>query len=195
MDVRLDDRILLPDTTAPPRSTPGAYQLTAEHEQSINTRAREWVPFALASASQFRSGGPPALNSREYARELAEVRDIGQLAGTRRSPDEEQIALWHLEPGYVQLNRVARAEAGTDGRDQGPAVTVQVAVEQAVACGIGICMTCVLPVRGADGRTRMLRSCTEGPVLDASRVRWDCVGRHGASVPADAVGAPEGGAA
>jgi dihydroorotate dehydrogenase electron transfer subunit len=77
----------------------------------------------------------------------------------------------------------------------GTAVAVQVAVEEAMACGIGICMTCVLPVRGADGRTRMLRSCTDGPVLDASRVRWDCVGSHGASVPADAVGAPEGGAA
>jgi len=116
-DARLDDRILLPDTAISPRSTPGAYQLTAEHEQSINTRAREWVPFALASASQFRPGGPPALTSREYARELAEVRDIGGLAGTRRSSDEEQIARWHSEQGYVQLNRVARAEAATDGRD------------------------------------------------------------------------------
>ena len=90
-DARLDDRILLPDTAIPPRSAPGACQLTAEHEQSINTRAREWVPFALASASQFRPGGPPALTSREYARELAEVRDIGRLAGTRRSPDEERL--------------------------------------------------------------------------------------------------------
>ena len=50
-------------------------------------------------------------------------------------------------------------------------------------------------VRGADGATRMLRACTDGPVLDASTVRWDCVGAHGASVPADAVGAPDGGAA
>jgi hypothetical protein len=116
-DARLDDRILLPDTAIPPRSTPGAYQLTAEHERTINTRAREWVPFALASASQFRPGGPPALTSREYARELAEVRDIGRLAGTRRSPEEEQIARWHLEHGHVQLNRVARAEAASDGRD------------------------------------------------------------------------------
>jgi dihydroorotate dehydrogenase electron transfer subunit len=64
-----------------------------------------------------------------------------------------------------------------------------------MACGIGICMTCVLPVRGTDGVTRMLRACTDGPVLDASTVRWDCVGAHGASVPADALGAPPGGAA
>ena len=75
------------------------------------------------------------------------------------------------------------------------AVVVQVAVEEAMACGIGICMTCVLPVRGADGRTRMLRACTDGPVLDAATVRWDCIGPRGAAVPADAVGAPDGGAA
>ena len=116
-DARFDDRIMLADTAIPPRATPGGYQLTADHEQSINTRAREWVPFALTSASQFRPGGPPALASPEYARELAEVRDIGRLAGPRRSPGEEQIAQWHLEPGHVQLNRVARGEAATDGRD------------------------------------------------------------------------------
>jgi dihydroorotate dehydrogenase electron transfer subunit len=95
----------------------------------------------------------------------------------------------------AMLAAVARTgrEAVDPGR--GRRVRVQVAVEEAMACGIGICMTCVLPVRGADGTTRMLRSCTDGPVLDADRVRWDCVGAHGASVPADAVGAPEGGAA
>ena len=56
-----------------------------------------------------------------------------------------------------------------------------------MACGIGVCMTCVLPVVGDDGRTRMVRSCVEGPVFRGDRVRWDDVG-HG--VPDDAVGAP-----
>jgi dihydroorotate dehydrogenase electron transfer subunit len=65
-------------------------------------------------------------------------------------------------------------------------VACQVAVEESMACGIGVCMTCVLPVVGDDGRTRMVRSCVEGPVFAADRVRWDDVG----SVPADAVGAP-----
>lgn len=90
---------------------------------------------------------------------------------------------------------LAAVHATATACPDGPPVAVQVAVEEAMACGVGICMTCVLPVRGADGATRMLRSCTEGPVLDADLVRWDCVGAHGASVPADAVGAPEGGAA
>ncbi len=65
----------------------------------------------------------------------------------------------------------------------------QVAVEEAMACGIGVCMTCVLPAVGDDGRTRMVRSCVEGPVFPANRVRWDALG----TVPADAVGAPRRG--
>ena len=61
----------------------------------------------------------------------------------------------------------------------------QVAVEESMACGIGVCMTCVLPVVGDDGRTRMVRSCVEGPVFLGDRVRWDAVG----TVPPDTVGA------
>jgi dihydroorotate dehydrogenase electron transfer subunit len=65
------------------------------------------------------------------------------------------------------------------------AIRAQVAVEESMACGIGVCMTCVLPVRGADGRSRFVRSCVEGPVFDALDVRWTDVGR----LPADLVGA------
>jgi dihydroorotate dehydrogenase electron transfer subunit len=53
----------------------------------------------------------------------------------------------------------------------------QCAVEESMACGIGICMTCVLPVRNEDGTTSMLRSCIDGPVMDGSTVRWDLVGK------------------
>jgi dihydroorotate dehydrogenase electron transfer subunit len=63
----------------------------------------------------------------------------------------------------------------------------QTAVEEAMACGIGVCMTCVLPVVGSDGRTRMTRSCLAGPVFDGHTVRWDDVG----TVPQDCVGAPQ----
>jgi dihydroorotate dehydrogenase electron transfer subunit len=64
----------------------------------------------------------------------------------------------------------------------------QTAVEESMACGFGVCMTCVLPVVGDDGATRMVRSCVEGPVFAGDRVRWDAVG----TVPADTVGAPAG---
>ncbi len=49
----------------------------------------------------------------------------------------------------------------------------QAAVEESMACGIGVCMTCVLPVRGADGQIRMLRSCIDGPVMNGEDVIWD----------------------
>jgi dihydroorotate dehydrogenase electron transfer subunit len=62
----------------------------------------------------------------------------------------------------------------------------QCAVEESMACGIGVCMTCVLPVIGDDGVTRMVRSCVEGPIFRGDRVRWDDVD----TIPEDAFGAP-----
>jgi dihydroorotate dehydrogenase electron transfer subunit len=53
----------------------------------------------------------------------------------------------------------------------------QCAVEESMACGIGICMTCVLPISNPDGSTSMVRSCIDGPVMDGSQVRWDLVGK------------------
>ncbi|HEY2688687.1 MAG TPA: dihydroorotate dehydrogenase electron transfer subunit [Streptosporangiaceae bacterium] len=65
-------------------------------------------------------------------------------------------------------------------------IPVQVAVEEKMACGIGVCMTCVLPVTGSDGITRMVRSCVDGPVFRGEQVRWDDVG----TIPFDCFGAP-----
>jgi dihydroorotate dehydrogenase electron transfer subunit len=78
-------------------------------------------------------------------------------------------------PMLRAVGEVARAHA----------IPAQVAVEESMACGIGVCMTCVLPVRGADGVSRFVRSCVEGPVFDAEQIRWDDVG----SLPADLYGA------
>jgi len=54
----------------------------------------------------------------------------------------------------------------------------QCAVEEAMACGIGVCMTCVLPVENEDGTVSMLRSCIDGPVMDGSKVQWSLVGKQ-----------------
>ena len=65
-------------------------------------------------------------------------------------------------------------------------VLVQCAVEESMACGIGLCMTCVLPVRDKDGVVKMLRSCIEGPIFDGSAVQWDGIG----TIPPGTYGAP-----
>lgn len=46
----------------------------------------------------------------------------------------------------------------------------QCAVEESMACGIGVCMTCVIPIRDEAGLIKMQRSCIEGPVVDGSKV-------------------------
>jgi dihydroorotate dehydrogenase electron transfer subunit len=68
------------------------------------------------------------------------------------------------------LRAITELVAATD-------VIHQCAVEESMACGIGICMTCVLPVENEDGQVAMLRSCIDGPVMDGSKVKWDLVGQ------------------
>lgn len=53
----------------------------------------------------------------------------------------------------------------------------QASVEESMACGIGICMTCVLPVKDESGAISMKRSCIDGPVMDGATVCWDLVGK------------------
>jgi dihydroorotate dehydrogenase electron transfer subunit len=59
----------------------------------------------------------------------------------------------------------------------GSDVVHQCAVEESMACGVGICMTCVLPVSDSEGNVSMKRSCIDGPVMDGSKVVWDLVGK------------------
>lgn len=54
-------------------------------------------------------------------------------------------------------------------------IAVQVAVEEAMACGVGVCMTCVVPYK-REGAVVNVRSCIEGPVLNGRRIRWDMIG-------------------
>jgi dihydroorotate dehydrogenase electron transfer subunit len=55
--------------------------------------------------------------------------------------------------------------------------TLLSAADVAMPCGTGICGACVVPAVGEDGVTRMVRACTEGPVLRGDRVRWADLGR------------------
>ncbi|MDQ3974825.1 MAG: dihydroorotate dehydrogenase electron transfer subunit, partial [Actinomycetota bacterium] len=61
-------------------------------------------------------------------------------------------------------------------------IACQVAVEEAMACGTGVCWTCVLPYRRNDG-VYNLRACVEGPVFNGARVVWDAVGAGSSGVP------------
>lgn len=61
----------------------------------------------------------------------------------------------------------------------------QTSLPTRTVCAVGACGTCVVPVVGEDGVSRMVRACTEGPVFRGDRVRWADLG----TVPADTRGA------
>jgi dihydroorotate dehydrogenase electron transfer subunit len=66
----------------------------------------------------------------------------------------------------------------------------QVAVEEAMACGLGMCFTCVVPVVRKDGSGYdHVRSCVDGPVFNTARVLWD---RWQSDVPTVLPTPPEG---
>jgi dihydroorotate dehydrogenase electron transfer subunit len=63
--------------------------------------------------------------------------------------------------------------AAVDAVSQSFNVMHQCAVEESMACGIGVCMTCVIPLRDEGGVIKMTRSCIDGPVMDGEKVIWD----------------------
>lgn len=115
-EARLADTIAPPTPPAAFGTAPGDYRETdPEPPQPNDVKAGHARPFGLESASQFRPGPPPALTSARYAQDLDEVRRRGGSASSR-SADQEQAARWHAESGSAQVNRIARTEAGADGR-------------------------------------------------------------------------------
>jgi dihydroorotate dehydrogenase electron transfer subunit len=52
------------------------------------------------------------------------------------------------------------------------AVPCLVSLETPMACGIGICFSCVAKVRQPDGGWDYKRTCVEGPVFDAAKIVW-----------------------
>jgi dihydroorotate dehydrogenase electron transfer subunit len=51
-------------------------------------------------------------------------------------------------------------------------VPCQVSLETPMACGIGICFSCVAKVRDEAGGWDYRRTCVEGPIFDAARIEW-----------------------
>ncbi len=73
-----------------------------------------------------------------------------------------QVACCGPEPMMAAVARWAQARA----------TRCAVSLETPMACGVGICFTCVARIRDADGGWDYRRTCIEGPVFDAEQVEW-----------------------
>ena len=133
------------------------------------------VDFVIGAATEAKLFG--ALEAKRMSQSVAITTEDGSVGERGRISD--------VLPGILQRNEsdvvyacgpMGMLKVVTDiARAYG--AHSQVAVEEAMACGIGVCMTCVLPVIGDDGETRMARSCVEGPVFNGDSIRWDALGR------------------
>jgi hypothetical protein len=116
--LRANDRMLEPNPPYVPGVGPGEYQLTPPgFVAPVNVGAPNWVPFTMTHAARFRPKGPPPLASRRYARQVEEVALLGAADSVVRTPEQTQIAQWHVEQGQFSLNRIARTEALANGFD------------------------------------------------------------------------------
>jgi dihydroorotate dehydrogenase electron transfer subunit len=145
------------------------------------------VAIVLGAATEAKLFG--VVEARRIADEVAVTTDDGSVGRRGWVSDvlPEVVDRTHAAVVYA-CGPMAMLRSVTEVATARGAVA-QVAVEEAMACGVGVCMTCVMPVRGNDGRTRMIRSCVEGPVFRGDRVRWDAFADGRCAVPEDAVGA------
>ncbi len=79
-----------------------------------------------------------------------------------RSEVETRIVCCGPEPMMAAVSKIAERRG----------VDCQVSLETPMACGIGICFTCVAKV-GDECDWDYRRTCVEGPVFDSKQIVWD----------------------
>ena len=52
-------------------------------------------------------------------------------------------------------------------------IPCDLSLENHMACGFGVCFSCVAPIHQPDGTTDLRRVCVEGPIFPARDVAWD----------------------
>jgi len=139
----------------PPRSVPKAKQVTFCY--GVRTKA------SLACVDDFRQAGVEVClatddGSQGHAGLVTDL--IRPVVEGSASPC--RIVCCGPEPMMAATARIA----------QELNVPCQVSLEQPMACGIGICFSCVAKIRDAQGNWDYRRTCVDGPVFDAADVEF-----------------------
>lgn len=113
---------LLERAAADGAATPERYQWAAAPGRYVPTAvpaAVQWpqrTPWVLDSPAQFRPGPPPELVSDTWARDLAEVRQLGAKASTQRSAAQTETARFWEETRPLVYFPLLRSVAELPGR-------------------------------------------------------------------------------
>jgi dihydroorotate dehydrogenase electron transfer subunit len=72
--------------------------------------------------------------------------------------------------GPTPMMRAVAARAAAHG------LACDASLEQTMGCGLGGCYSCVVRVRDAGGVPHFVRSCINGPVMNAAAIDWEGLG-------------------
>lgn len=100
-----------PVVDLPPSNVPGVYNIVPPFTFVFAPFWKTMQLFSLQIHDQFRSSPPPALNSEIYTKAFNEVKQVGDVNSTIRTPDQSAYAKWWYEPSDIGWNRIARTQA------------------------------------------------------------------------------------
>jgi len=69
------------------------------------------LPFIVPNVQMLRTDGPNALTSAEYAEDFNEVKELGSLTSTTRTPDQTDAAIFWQDQAMALWNRIFRTLA------------------------------------------------------------------------------------
>jgi hypothetical protein len=125
----------------PPAVRPGVWRPTPPAFAAAQT---PWVanmtPLLLRRMSQFRPGPPPSLDSRRYARDLAETRRYGAKDSPVRTLEQTETARFYTESVVSMDNRVLRGVIGRLGLDLEGAARALALGDMTIADAAGACL-------------------------------------------------------
>jgi hypothetical protein len=99
------------DAAYPQGTAPGQYRFTPDYPFALLPRWGSLPPFVLMDGAQFRPPAPYPINSKRYAQDLNEIRQLGGDGVTTpsaRTSDQTEIALFWVESSPLMWNRIGR---------------------------------------------------------------------------------------
>ncbi len=139
----------------PPRAAQRAERVTL----CYGARSREYLAglddFEMAGVRMLTSTDDGSAGRHGLVTEL--LRDV-----IAESPRPGHIVCCGPEPMMHAVAEMAQSEQ----------ISCEVSLESPMACGIGICFSCVAKVRDASGAWDYRRTCVEGPVFDAATIEF-----------------------
>ena len=107
IELRANDGIDAQETYRP-HATPGVYIPTSVPVFSIAGAITPWV---MTSGSQFRPAAPPTLTSETWTTDVNEIRELGRIDSTKRTPEQTTIGRFWLFTGPRTYNPIVRQVA------------------------------------------------------------------------------------